>query len=680
MQKNYLDFGEDYKKILDILTGNLNNRFGYGYGSDYFIEKSPKNERDMVLFSRLRDFYQKSPSNFISSYFPAEKASIEFSIREKTNSEGKDFVLDAFIKYEDKKINIEDSKVYLIGKSVVWANICYKQNPRKNILVELDCCNPEIIKYLKDKTFEMPNQLMYKFIEDKYLKLAEIGNVKLPEGQEPKEVIDIAPKPRLFLRDHTNSLSIELRFLYGDKEVSSERRYDIIIREKDTFLKVKRNKNEEDRLVSKLLERTLKEGDLFICSCDPLKWLSETVPDLISQGFEIFGQDKLINFKVSYDKPRLELKISSGIDWFDIKGEVNFGEKKARFEDVINALEKQDSFVKLSDGNIGVIPKKWMSKLAGVVGFLKKEKNGSLKASNTQIQIIESLLDIAESSKVDEKYKEIKRKFKEFDGIKEVPLPVGLQGELREYQKAGYYWLHFLKEFSFGGCLADEMGLGKTVQVLALLLYEKERGKLENTIVIVPTSLIFNWAQEIKKFAPSLAYYIHHGYERLRKLEEIKKQHSDIIITTYGTLRNDLEIFKDLYFQFIILDESQKIKNPLSKSAHSVYNLQGKNRLVLTGTPIENNHLELWSQFAFLNPGLLGGISYFRDYFMKIIDKEKQEEKNNSLRNIINPFLLIRKKSTVAKELPEKLGNYPASNSSFVIVFFFPIFDSCFNL
>jgi len=319
-------------------------------------------------------------------------------------------------------------------------------------------------------------------------------------------------------------------------------------------LKPRRNFQEEERLISLLLEISSLENGRFIPTGDPLIWLCEKTPELISIGYEIFGQDTLVNYKIRKDVPQLKLEVSSNIDWFDLKANVNFGSEKVELNSFFNALKNNESYIKLSDGTIGVIPKKWLSKLAGVAGFLNKDKDNNLKASNTQIQIIESLLDISSSKKIDKKYEEIRNKFKKFREIKDFELPKGLNGELRPYQKIGYDWLHFLREFSFGGCLADDMGLGKTVQVLSLLLYEKEEGNMKRpSLIVVPTSLVFNWAAEIQKFTPSLSFYIHHGHGRLKNMPKILERKNDLIITTYGTLRNDVSLFNKEEFYYTIL-------------------------------------------------------------------------------------------------------------------------------
>ncbi|MFH1436233.1 MAG: DEAD/DEAH box helicase, partial [Pseudomonadota bacterium] len=364
----------------------------------------------------------------------------------------------------------------------------------------------------------------------------------------------------------------------------------------------------------------------------------------------------------------------AGADWFDMKGEARFGNEKITLERVARALDERERFIRLSDGSLGVIPREWISKLAGVLGLLRREREEGgedgeppgLRASLAQLAIVESLLAVADRSTLDARFKRARKKLESFRGIQNVPLPGRLQGELRDYQKAGYDWLHFLREFSFGGCLADEMGLGKTVQVLSLLLAEKERREREEkrgenregpaapSLVVVPTTLVFNWLAEVEKFAPDLGVYTHHGPGRERDAAAILGKGSDIVITTYGTLRADSDVFGGIDFNYVVLDESQQIKNPLSQVAACARGLKARHRLALTGTPVENNTLDLWSQFAFLNPGLLGGLDYFKRAFAAGIDRDGDADRAAALKNMIKPFILLRRKETVARELPDK--------------------------
>ena len=251
-------------------------------------------------------------------------------------------------------------------------------------------------------------------------------------------------------------------------------------------------------------------------------------------------------------------------------------------------------------------------------------------------------------------------RLRSFDKIEDYPLPQHFRGELRPYQKAGYNWMHFLNRYKFGGCLADDMGLGKTVQTLALLQHQKElltqNGEGPTTsLLIMPTSLIYNWEMEAQKFTPELNVFIYTGTHRDKNVEQFANY--DLVLTSYGIARLDIDILSDYYFNYIILDESQAIKNPGSNIAKAVRELNARHRLILTGTPLENSTLDLWSQMTFINPGLLGTKSFFKNEFVQPIEKKGDASKTEKLYSIIKPFMLRRQKWQVATELPEKVEN-----------------------
>jgi len=257
-----------------------------------------------------------------------------------------------------------------------------------------------------------------------------------------------------------------------------------------------------------------------------------------------------------------------------------------------------------------------------------------------------------------------------------VEIPAGIDAKLRSYQNEGFQWLCFLKKFKLGGCLADDMGLGKTLQTLTLLTkhIETEKPKGEKTdlsklshidlftalekntyagnpsLIIMPATLIHNWIDEIRKFAPHLRHLNYTGPQRMELLEKIPQCH--VILTTYGTIRNDLEELNKYSFDYVILDESQIIKNPTSKTARAIFKLNANYRLALSGTPIENSLTDLWSQMNFLNPGLLGDLKFYKNYFAVPIEKNNDEEKQEKLLQLIKPFILRRTKTEVEKELP----------------------------
>jgi SNF2 family DNA or RNA helicase len=239
-----------------------------------------------------------------------------------------------------------------------------------------------------------------------------------------------------------------------------------------------------------------------------------------------------------------------------------------------------------------------------------------------------------------------------FKTIRHVPVPEGLRTTLRDYQQQGLNWLNFLDAFGFGGCLADDMGLGKTVQIIAFILSQRDKPHANTNLVVVSTSLIFNWQAEISKFAPSIRVRTRYGADRLKDVRDFDGY--EIVLTSYGTLLSDIHLLKEYRFNYIFLDESQAIKNPESQRYRAVRLLQARNRIVLTGTPIENNTFDLYGQLSFACPGLLGSRQYFTDHYASPIDQFKDHRRAQELRKKIHPFILRRTKQQVAAELPEK--------------------------
>jgi SNF2 family DNA or RNA helicase len=234
-----------------------------------------------------------------------------------------------------------------------------------------------------------------------------------------------------------------------------------------------------------------------------------------------------------------------------------------------------------------------------------------------------------------------------------VRVPSTLHTELRHYQQEGLNWLHFLHENEFGGVLADDMGLGKTVQVIAFLLHLKESGSKSTHLLLVPTSLLFNWQVELQRFAPSLKCLTLHGANRTKNTETLEQY--DIILTSYGTLLTDITYLRRFQFSYVLLDESQQIKNPDSQRYQAVQMLKSRNRLAITGTPFENNTMDLYAQFSVVCPGLLGSKKYFQDIYSTPIDRFENRQRSEELQQKIRPFLLRRTKEDVIQELPDKI-------------------------
>ncbi len=288
--------------------------------------------------------------------------------------------------------------------------------------------------------------------------------------------------------------------------------------------------------------------------------------------------------------------------------------------------------------SIGEIPEEWLKKYKHLWG-LAEEKQDGYRLSELHLPLLESLLEDSGEITIPPDLAERQQRLRSFEQIKSQPLPLGFTGELRPYQKAGFDWLFFLREYKFGGILADDMGLGKTIQVLAYLQAQKEDQSSKScTLLVVPKSLLANWQKEGARFTPELTFLEYIGNTRQKDTNLFNDY--DIILTTYGTMLRDAALLRSFHFRYIILDESQAIKNPLSQSAKAARLLQADYRLCMTGTPVENNTFELWSQFAFLNPGLLGNLDFFKHEFASPIEGEQDEKAAQLLRSLVYPFIL----------------------------------------
>lgn len=371
-----------------------------------------------------------------------------------------------------------------------------------------------------------------------------------------------------------------------------------------------------------------------------------------NRGIAILGFNELKNNKLSAYKAEIAIHVVSGIDWFETAIKVKFNKEVVSVKHLHKSIRNKNKFVVLDDGSIGILPNEWLQKFEAYFGA-GEVVNQTLRMPPTQFTLIEELY--AEhwlSTEAKQRIALYKHKLLSFGSISSVVVSKDLQATLRDYQKEGLNWLNFLDEFNFGGCLADDMGLGKTIQVLAFVLSQREKVKQNTNLIVVPASLIFNWQQEIKKFAPSLKVKVIYGADRERILASFDD--AEVVLTSYGTLLADIRWLKNYLFNYIFLDESQYIKNPDSQRYKAVRLLQSRNKIVLTGTPIENNTFDLYAQLSFACPGLLGNRDHFKRLYSVPIDQFKDSKAAATLQKRIHPFILRRTKEQVAKELPAK--------------------------
>ena len=346
-----------------------------------------------------------------------------------------------------------------------------------------------------------------------------------------------------------------------------------------------------------------------------------------------------------YRRPgTMSLRVSSGIDWFDLEAEVDFEGQRVALPRLLQALRRGEPGVVLDDGSLGMLPEEWLRRHAPLARFGEAEGD-ALRFRRSQVGLLDALLASQPEVETDAAFEKAREALRRFEGIRPLEAPRGFTGRLRDYQALGLGWMAFLRDFGFGGCLADDMGLGKTVQVLALLEARRRETK-KPSLVVVPRSLVFNWKEEAARFAPRLRVRDHTGLDRAREAGAFDD--CDVVLTTYGTLRRDAALLKDVAFDYVILDEAQAIKNKGTESAKAARLLGADHRLALSGTPVENHLGELQSLFEFLNPGLLGRVPLARG------GTELDEEGRVALARGIAPFILRRTKGQVAKDLPPK--------------------------
>lgn len=421
------------------------------------------------------------------------------------------------------------------------------------------------------------------------------------------------------------------------------------IDESYVFHKIQRHRPLELQKMNLLKQTGLefRNGRALLDKADAFNWLHRYSPVIRQEGF-VLRQQAQHGKRYFLGTSSIDINISENHDWFDLYAKVKFGEYEIPFVKLRSLILQKKREFPLPNGEIAVIPEVWFTQYSELFAFAEGQENFTLRKHHlalVQHLQAESLAQITMSRKLE--------KLRDFTQMEDYPAPDGFRGELRPYQKAGYNWMRFLQQYNFGGCLADDMGLGKTIQALALLQAQKEKGATQASLLVMPTSLVYNWEVEAQKFTPGLKVFIYTGTHREKDIAQFEDY--DVVLTSYGIVRIDIELLRQYCFEYIILDESQAIKNPTSNIAKAVRRLNAKHRLILTGTPVENSTLDLWSQMSFINPGLLGTEKFFRNEFQIPIEKKNDEDKTKRLFAIIKPFILRRHKSQVATELPEKI-------------------------
>ncbi len=583
-------------------------------------------------------------SNLVPLQLQAEEARPHFIVRKNTH-----YSIQCRVKAGGMEYNLSDNEstsplFFLYNQqSYLWAN---------NEVIHL------VEKFLPSGKMSVPAEEWVKTLNQFLLPLAKDHKVDFDKSLV-QEIKDGNPEVKLFLLEKGDYLVFQPSFSYKGYETKARERDEVVVPQGEKVLIVHRNRVRENEFVRQL--QNLHSGFIYnedsaslaLKGSDVLKnnWFFLFVDAMKEMKTPVFGFEALKNFRFNTARPQTKIFISSNTDWFDAKVDIVFGDQRVTVAEVKRALANKQQFVQLNDGTFGILPEEWLKKYS-LLFRVGEGKTDSLKLSRYHLSVVDELYETRDEEELVVKLEEKYENLRSFNKIKEIEPSYNLKMILRPYQVAGFQWLNYLTEIKWGGILADDMGLGKTVQALSFLEhYKKEKGNLK-ALVVCPTTLIYNWENEIKKFTPKQTYRIHHGPLRTRVKDELMDH--EITITTYGTLRSDIKLLMSIDFDYVILDESQAIKNPSSKVAKASCLLNAKNRLCMSGTPLQNNTFDIFAQMNFLNPGMLGTMEFFRQEFAIPIDKFGEQERKEHLKKILYPFILRRTKEQVAKDLPEK--------------------------
>jgi SNF2 family DNA or RNA helicase len=510
--------------------------------------------------------------------------------------------------------------------------------------------------FLKFQQEVLQDMETYVKVEHTYMKPATKKQLQATRFSE-------VPERLIYLSDLENYVMINPVMKYGEIEIPVLTKRQIYAQDTaGNLMSVARDGVAEDTFMALLvrqhpdfleqLENPLLYFYLHKSRFLDENWFLKTFEEWREQQITILGFNEIKGNKLNSNKAKINIVVSSGLNWFNANLDVRFGKKKASLKQLHKSVKNKNKFVLLDDGTMGIIPEEWLRK------FESYFQTGEVVEENLLIPKVNfaAVAELYEAHMFDEEVTaELDRyhtQIATFNSIPPVAVPEGLVAVLRPYQLQGLSWLNFLDELNFGGCLADDMGLGKSVQIIAFILLLKAKAEKNVHLLVVPTSLIHNWEIEFQKFAPGLKLHLLYGTNREKSIDLFGE--FDVIITSYNTLVTDIAFLKNYMFSYIFLDESQNIKNVESQRYKAARLLKSRNRIVISGTPFENNTFDIYAQFSFACPGLLGSKQYFKNTYAISIDKFQHRHSATALQKQIRPFILRRTKKEVAKELPEK--------------------------
>ncbi|MFA5522891.1 MAG: DEAD/DEAH box helicase [Tissierellales bacterium] len=510
----------------------------------------------------------------------------------------------------------------------------------------------------KDNTIKIPHEYNDDFVSEVYPFIEKIGKIDIdPKVQSSIYKPEI--KPEVYLDTNEDAILADLRYIYGDIVINPFTHEEKKAKEERILI---RDFEREKEIISIFEASEFKVKNNMIYLDDEEKkfdFVFKKIP-LLQDKAEVFYSEVFRNVKIK-DMTSFAggVRLNSENDMLEFNFSIN-GLDSTELMEVFNSLREKKKYYKLKDGSYLPLEMDELKSMSEILDYLELD-NKDFEKDIVQIPKFKALyldekLKQSENSYVKRNllFKELVQNIREPGDI-EYTIPENLKSILRDYQRFGFKWLKTLANYGMGGILADDMGLGKTLQVLTFILSEKIEGNKLPSLIVAPTSLVYNWAAEVEKFTPELSTLVISGNkdERQNNIEDVMNY--DIVVTSYPLIRRDIELYENITFKYCILDEAQHIKNPMSQNAKSVKDIKAHNYFALTGTPIENSLIELWSLFDFIMPGYLLSNNKFVKKFERPIVKENDKKSLEELSKYIKPFILRRLKREVLKELPDKI-------------------------
>lgn len=566
-------------------------------------------------------------------------------------------------------------KLNLLHEStaILTNNPCYIIHKNRVLGFDKNINGKLITPFLTRTNIVIPKRIEHKYFTGFIRKIINSSQVHATGFL----IEDIVLVPQAYISidmDWTGKLCLVLEFRYGERIVFPNNKNDSFTdlttdENSITFRRFSRNRVLESEYIDFLLKNGLHVHEN--CFSMPenidfamIDWFLEHKDSLLNKGYNI-SHEFIERYVVEH--PSLSCHIEDTNDWFDLNITVTIGDLSLPFLKFRNHILHNERVYLLPNGRKFIIPQEWFERFHDLMVHTD-DKNGRLTLGRYHYGLLLSIAkDISTTTNID------LSDFKNDTLNEDQPIVPALNNvQLRPYQITGYQWLIYLMRRGFGGILADDMGLGKTLQMITYLAayypYHPDKEDLHfefpiinnheeqsnvASLIVLPASLIHNWINELKKFAPWITYLVYTGTRRKKSNRVLSKY--NIIVTTYGTVRNDCAFLAGYEFANIILDESQYIKNPSSKTSQAVFDLSGKHKFALTGTPLENSLTDIWSQMNFLNRGLLGSQAKFYSYYANPLFKNPDAPEGQKLLSILQPFILRRTKEAVAPELPDLL-------------------------